>query len=267
MVVVGVDFAPMTTRCPSCGADATGKFCSSCGAPLAGALCSNCRAPLTPGAKFCHRCGAPAGVNAAASASPSGVGNALPWAVAGIALLALIALAAGQRFGRPREEPQPVDAPFAAPGAAPGRAPDISSMSPAERAERLYDRIMSAAERGKVDSVRFFLPMAMQAYAAIGDLSVDQHYDVGRLAEVGGEQAVVAAHADSILAKQPTHLLGLLLASRAAGLRNDRAGAQRYLERLARASSAEMRKALPEYELHRNDIESAMAEYRRAGGK
>jgi hypothetical protein len=140
-------------------------------------------------------------------------------------------------------------------------------MSPAERAERLYDRIMSSAERGKVDSVRFFLPMAMQAYAAIGELSPDQHYDVGRLAEVAGDGAIVAAHADSILAQQPNHLLGLLLASRAAGLRNDRAGAQRYLERLARAEPAEMKKALPEYELHRNDIETAMAEYRRAGGK
>jgi len=199
-----------------------------------------------------------------------GVGNALPWAVAGIALLALIALAAGQRFGRTRDQAPPTaeaptaEAPFAA-GMA--RAPDISAMSPAERAERLYDRIMSAAERGKVDSVRFFLPMAMQAYAAIGDLSADQHYDVGRLAEVAGEGSVVAAHADSILRSQPNHLLGLLLASRAAGLRNDRAGAQRFLERLARAEPAELRKALPEYELHRNDIDTAVAEFRRAGGR
>jgi len=254
-----------TSRCPSCGADATGRFCSNCGAPLAGALCAACRAPLSAGAKFCHRCGAPAGLTANAAPRESGVGNALPWAVAGIALLALIALAAGQRFGRTREPaPETAGAPFA-PGAA--RAPDISSMSPAERAERLYDRIMSAAERGKVDSVRFFLPMAMQAYASIGDLSADQHYDVGRLAEVAGEESIVAAHADSILRSQPSHLLGLLLASRAAGLRNDRAGAQRYLERLARAEPAELRKALPEYELHRNDIDTALAEFRRAGGR
>jgi hypothetical protein len=147
------------------------------------------------------------------------------------------------------------------------RAPDISSMSPAERAERLYDRIMSAAERGKVDSVRFFLPMALQAYASIGELSADQHYDVGRLAEVGGDAAVVTAHADSILQSQPNHLLGLLLASRAARLRNDAAGAQRYLQRLARAEPAERRKSLPEYELHRNDIESALAEARGTGGR
>src|SRR5688572_33334988 len=87
--------------CPSCNAEATGKFCSNCGAPLAGAACAACRAPLTPGAKFCHRCGTPAGLSAATR--QSGVGNALPWSVAAIALLALIALAAGQRFGRAPE--------------------------------------------------------------------------------------------------------------------------------------------------------------------
>src|SRR5687768_14562194 len=93
----------MTTPCPSCGADAAGKFCASCGAPLRGAACASCRAELTPGAKFCHRCGSPAGTRALAGERHSGVGNALPWAVAGIALLALIALAAGQRFGRASE--------------------------------------------------------------------------------------------------------------------------------------------------------------------
>jgi len=256
----------MTTRCPSCGADATGKFCSNCGAPLAGALCATCRTALTPGAKFCHRCGTPATEQAVARRD-AGMGNALPWAVAGIALLALVGLVAGQRFGRVRAPEQPAgDASAPLANASPGvRAPDISSMSPAERAERLYDRIMSAAERGKVDSVRFFLPMAMQAYEAIGDLSPDQRYDVGRLAEVGGDAGVAKAQADTILRDQPNHLLGLLLAARAAGLLNDPSAARRYLARLAQVEPAERRKALPEYELHRNDIDAALAAYRRGG--
>ena len=93
--------------CPSCGVDATGKFCGSCGAPLASTTCGSCRAPLRPGAKFCHRCGTSVG---AAAANGAAGGNALPWSVAAIALLALIALAAGQRFARtpttePTEEP------------------------------------------------------------------------------------------------------------------------------------------------------------------
>jgi hypothetical protein len=264
-VVVGVDFPPMTTRCPSCGVEGSGKFCSNCGAPLVGAVCASCRAPLTPGAKFCHRCGAPAGANVTSRAR-EGFGNALPWAVAGIALLALVALAAGQRFARTRVTDAAAEQPAFAPDAGTSaRAPDISAMSPAERAERLYDRIMSAAERGKVDSVRFFLPMALQAYESIGDLTLDQRYDLGRLAEVGGDDGVAAAQADTILRAHPDHLLGLVLASRAADLRKDRTTARRFLDRLARVAAAERRKALPEYELHRNDIETALAE-QRAGG-
>jgi len=197
---------------------------------------------------------------------PSGVGNALPWAVAAIALLALIALAASQRFGRPRAMESAAiqgmggGAPFA--GAAGGRAPDISSLSPAERAERLYDRIMGAAERGRVDSVRFFMPMAMQAYEALGSLTVDQRYDLGRLAEVAGDARLATAQADTILSAQSQHLLGLVLASRAARLRGDERASMRYLEQLSRAERAERQKQLPEYLLHQNDIDIALAEWR-----
>lgn len=258
----------MTTPCPSCGADASGKFCANCGAPLEGAACRACRASLTPGAKFCHRCGTPAGATPPPSAErPSGVGTALPWAVAAIALLALIALAAAQRFGRAPETGGTLTSPMGAPIAGSGRAPDISSLSPAERAERLYDRIMGAAERGRVDSVRFFMPMAMQAYEALGSLTVDQRYDLGRLAEVAGDARVATAQADTILGAQSQHLLGLVLASRAARLRGDERASLRHLEQLARVERAERQKQLPEYLLHQNDIDIALAEWRQRSGR
>src|SRR5687767_15663587 len=254
--------ASPSTSCPSCGAEASGRFCASCGTPLQGVACATCRASLTPGAKFCHRCGTPVGEKAPTPRS-DGVGNALPWAVAGIALLALIALAAGQRFGRgpasqATVEPQPAGG---------ARAPDISALSPAERAERLYDRIMGAAERGRVDSVRFFLPMALQAYEALGSLSVDQRYDLGRLAEVAGDARLATAQADTILRSQPQHLLGLVLASRAARLRGDERASVQFLERLSRAERAEREKQLPEYLLHQNDIDIALAERRQRKGR
>jgi hypothetical protein len=254
----------MTTPavCPSCGASSTGKFCAECGAPLAGASCSTCRASLTPGAKFCHRCGTPAGA-ARDTREPSGVGSALPWSVAAIALLALIALAAGQRFGRSPQTTSPLTTPAGVPiGAGGQRAPDISGMTPTQRAERLYERVMSAAERGLADSVQFFIPMALQAYDAIGELNVDQRYDMGRLAEVGGDARIAAAQADTILRAQPDHLLGLILAARAAQLRNDERAAARHLERLARVQETERRRQLPEYLLHQNDIDMALAEWR-----
>jgi hypothetical protein len=259
----------MTTpiACPSCGAASTGKFCAECGAPLAGASCGACRAPLTPGAKFCHRCGTPAGATrAAAPDRPSGVGTALPWSVAAIALLALIALAAGQRFGRTSQPAGELTPAMGTPRGQQPRAPDISAMTPTQRAERLYDRVMSAAERGLADSVQFFIPMALQAYEAIGDLNADQRYDLGRLAEVAGDARIATAQADTILRSQPDHLLGLILASRAARLRNDERSAGRHLERLARVEEAERRKQLPEYLLHQNDIDMALNEWRQRSG-
>lgn len=256
----------MTSPCPSCGADAAGKFCANCGAPLQGAACSSCRAPLTPGAKFCHRCGTPAGL--APPSQTSGLGNALPWAVAAIALVALIALAAGQRFGRGPESSgaQPIETGQPIASGMPGRAPDISALSPAERAERLYDRIMGAAERGRMDSVRFFLPMALQAYEALGNLSLDQRYDLGRLAEVAGDARLASSQADTILGAQPRHLLGLVLAARAARLRGDDRAERQFLERLSSAEPAERQKQLPEYLLHQNDIDIALAEWRQRKG-
>jgi len=249
----------VATTCPSCGAQSAGNFCASCGAPVSGATCAGCRAPLSAGARFCHRCGTPVG--AETGRRPSGVSSALPWSVAAIALLALIALAAGQRFSRGSAAAATESVPPEA-GAAIVRAPDISSLSPAERAERLYDRVMGAAERGRVDSVRFFLPMAMQAYEAIGDLTLDQRYDLGRLGEVAGDAALARAQADSILRRDPRHLLGLVLGARAARLRGDERAARNYLERLARFEPDERRRQLPEYLLHANDIDAALAEAR-----
>ena len=199
---------------------------------------------------------------------PSGVGTALPWSVAAIALLALIALAAGQRFGRAPQTSGQLTTPAGVPvgqGSQP-RAPDISGMTPTQRAERLYDRVMSAAERGLADSVQFFIPMALQAYEAIGALNVDQRYDMGRLAEVAGDAQVATAQADTILRSQPDHLLGLILASRAARLRNDERAAASHLERLARVEQSERRKQLPEYLLHQNDIDMVLAEWRQRSG-
>jgi len=243
--------------CPACGTPATGKFCSNCAAPLAGATCASCAAPLTPGAKFCHRCGSPAGANAPSEARTSS--SALPWSVAGIALLALIALVASQRFSG-----SAADAGATAEGGAPpagertGQAPDISNLSPAEAAVRLYNRVMGQHERGRADSVRLFAPMAITAYQQLGPLDLDQRYDMGRIAAISGDEALARAEADTILAKHPNHLLGLILAANAAHLRKDSAGERAYRDKFIAAVPAERAKQLPEYITHENDIAIAL---------
>src|SRR4051812_45687252 len=198
-----------TTKCPNCGAAASGRFCSSCGTALAGASCTHCGAPLTPGARFCHRCGTPSGT---APVNNRSFAAGLPWAVAGIALVALIALVVGQRFGGRNSAGNQVAS--ADSGAAPTdanpvmpRAPDISQMSPSERAERLFDRIMKESEAGNIENVRTFMPMALAAYDALAPLNLDQHYDVGRIAVAAGDTTLARAEADTILASKPNHLL------------------------------------------------------------
>lgn len=248
-----------TAQCPTCGAPAAGKFCSNCGTPFAGATCAACDAPLTPGAKFCHRCGTPAG--AEGRVDQRSFSSALPWGVAAIALVALIALIAGQRFGRTRNDPAQASggdaaagaaAPFA--GASGAQPPDLSKMTPAEAASRLYDRVMSAHERGRADTVQIFAPMAITAYQMIDSLNLDERYDLGRIAAVSGDEKLARAQADTILASNPKHLLGLILAGNAARMRKDSAAERAFRDRFVAAVPSERAKQLPEYVTHENDI-------------
>lgn len=181
----------------------------------------------------------------------------LPWAIAGIAVLALVAFIAGQKFGGSGSTAA------ARPDVAPptgARAVDIASMTPQERADRLFDRVMQLASRGQGDSVQFFAPMAIQAFEALAPLDTHGRYDLGLLGVFSGDGALAQAQADTILAAQPTHLLGLALAMRAAGLRGDTNAFATYASRLRSALVAERAKGLPEYTDHGPDIDAALRE-------
>jgi hypothetical protein len=275
--------APAARTCSSCGATSTGKFCGECGAALEGAICGGCRAQLSSGAKFCHRCGTAVGTSPVGTptpdAAPRGAASVLPWGVAAIALLALIALVAGQRFAAARGGA--LDAPrnalpqaglddrgaMGAPTAGAGPAPDISSLTPRQRADRLFDRVMRLSSEGKTDSVQFFAPMALGVYDELtrsDTLDLDLRYDFGRVAEVAGAAPIATAQADTILRQDSTHLLGLILAERAARLRGDDAAAKRFEQRLVAAEAAETKRNLPEYQRHQGDILDALARARAA---
>jgi hypothetical protein len=242
---------------------------------------------MTPGAKFCHRCGlaagsAPPAGAAATRTAASGAASVLPWGVAFVALLAVAAMAAGRNFGSARggtldaplnalpqaslgEGPggaaaggAPAAGPFAG-GAEGGRAPDLSQMSPRDIADRLFDRIMRLSAEGKPDSVGFFAEMALQNYGQMGTaLDADLRYDMGRVAEVAGREEIARAQADTILRQQPNHLLGLVLAGKAALMRGDAAAIASFNKRLAAAAPAERAKNLDEYQRHAADIDAAL---------
>jgi hypothetical protein len=259
--------AESSGTCPSCGAAGHGRYCANCGAPLVGAACASCSAELSPGAKFCHRCGSPAGAAAIPAGSKT---SSLPWIVAALAFLALFAMAAGRGFNARRSNtvdgsqnalPQTGLDARGAPSedqSAGVRAPDISSLSPQERADRLYNRVMLLATQGKADSVQFFAPMALTAYQMLAPLNADQRYDMGRIGEVVGALPLAKAQADSILRENPNHLLGLILEARLATLAGDSTQLHAYERRLITAAKSEAPKKREEYLRHQDDITNAL---------
>jgi hypothetical protein len=190
--------------------------------------------------------------------------------VAAISLVTLLAFLAGNAFNRARGSS--LDAPQnALPQAglddrgatdasaeAPVRGPDISQLSPQERADRLFNRVMTLAGEGKEDSVLFFAPMAISAYQMLAPMNADQRYDLGRIAEVAGALPLAKAQADTILKQDPKHLLGLILAMRIAALDKRAADSASFQSRFRAAYASEIAKNLPEYDRHSADIRAAL---------
>ncbi|MBX3134332.1 MAG: zinc ribbon domain-containing protein [Gemmatimonadaceae bacterium] len=218
--------------------------------------CAQCGAPLGDRGAFCHRCGAPRqGAPARQATGGADATPVLPWVIAGIAVLAFVAFVAGQRFGGRPAAP-------AAQGPAPSgaRAVDLASMSPQERADRLFQRVMTYVSEGKSDSVQFFAPMAIASFEALAPLDAHQRYDLGLIGLVSGDAVMARAQADTILSGQPTHLLGLILGMRAAGLQGDQAARAQFASLLSRSIVSERAKSLPEYVDHGPDIDAAVRE-------
>jgi double zinc ribbon protein len=247
------------TTCPRCGDSGSGRYCGNCGGPLRDVACTACNETLAPGARFCNNCGA--AVSGATGGAPGRASQQSIVRLVGVgAVVVLLAFVGGEVVGRRLATPEaPVaeqGTPLAPAGVTP--APDISSMSPEERASRLFNRVMSYSEQGKMDSARFFAPMAVQAYQMIGPPDAHGRYDIGEIYAAVGDAASAKAEADTILSTQPNQLLGLALAARAADLSGDAAGAKRLRRRLAAAAPAERAKGLKEYEEHARDIDEAI---------
>jgi hypothetical protein len=249
--------APKETTCPVCGKGATGKFCTHCGAPLAQRPCGKCGATLAPGARFCNQCGAAAG--GAAKATGAAGKFPLPWAVAAVAVVVLI-LVIAVRLSAPSSQP----AQQAPQAASPSGAPDISSLSPRQQADRLFDLIMTSAEAGDTARVMFHTDMAIQAYQMIGDLDADARYHVGLIHLVRGETEQALAQADSLEAMVPGHLLALVLRGQAARASGDSAALAGLYREFLTSYDGEIAVPRPEYEMHRNSIDSFLSQARSA---
>ena len=241
--------SPTAAVCPACGASASGKFCSACGASLEPRSCVRCRASLGAQARFCHRCGHPVGAEVSGSGSER---SAWIFAATMSALLVGVII-----YNVVTEQPAPRIPDMANVGAAAGdttaragAAPDISQLTPRERFDRLFNRVMQAADQGDTAQVQRFSPMALGAYAQLDTVDVDARYHAAVIRLQTGDIAGAHALADTILEQSPDHLFGYLVRGTAATLADD-PGARTQAEReFLRRYDREIAAGRPEYRDH-----------------
>lgn len=251
-------------KCPQCGADAAGKFCAECGAAIRPPECPSCGKAVQAGASFCIFCGAPLRRRRPTPAAAGG--RRVLWA-SGVFAGVLIIGAGYWALARDGREEEARPSPAAGLMPAVGTPPDLSSMTPREAADRLYDRIMRAASAGDTAEALAFLPMALDAYGLVVPLDEDGHYHVSLLHALGGDYQMARDVAERALADAPTHLLLLGAAARAASELGDNDEANAYYARFMEAWESEQGRGLVEYSMHAIPLaEMREAAEARAGG-
>jgi hypothetical protein len=135
------------------------------------------------------------------------------------------------------------------------RAPDISRLSPRERFDRLFERVVSAAERQLPDTVLFFAPMALNAYGQLAQVDADARYHAAMIHLVVGEYGPALALADTILADTPGHLFGTLIQGEIAEATGDSAALTASYAAFRAAWDREMAAGRPGYADHRAVLE------------
>lgn len=221
---------PKSVQCPSCGKPVSGKFCSHCGASPTGTV-------------------TPKQWNAQTIA---------PWVALVIATFAL-AISLMARFDRGGGAAQPAPAASsesaAAAFSAPGKPPDLSSMAPREAADRLFNRVMAASERGDREEAMRFVPMALQAYNGLGALDNDAHYHVALIHLTAGDTAKARAQIASLRKSVPGHLLASMLEYQIAERAGNEGAALRAYKAFLAAYDTEIAAARTEYQDHQSAID------------
>lgn len=217
--------------------------------PSSGSKCPSCQTPLHAEAEFCYKCGSPAGVPRAAKRLDwKGLTPVAALIVATVALMLVVGKFATERKDEPSSPPSNAVAPS-------GQAIDLSKMTPRDAADRLFNRVMAADERGDKATATQFAPMALQAYQLVERPDTDVHYHMGLINLVLGNLDAVRGQIENVKRDSADHLLGLALAYTVAKRSGDDKAEADILARFAAAYDAEIKRGKPEYEAHRNVID------------
>ncbi len=125
-------------------------------------------------------------------------------------------------------------------------------MSPRERFNRLYQRVITAAQTGDQVTVDRFTPMAVQAYAMLDQVDADARYHLAMLHLHVGNLAGAQALADTLQKRAPNHLFGYVIGAAVARWHKDDKARAALLRRFVDRFDAETKKGLPEYTEHRS---------------
>ncbi len=151
-------------------------------------------------------------------------------------------------LGRERS-PSPAAGPPVASAAGPANV-DLSSMTPREAADRLFNRVMENVSTGDSAQARAFAPMALAAYDRVTDIDLDGLYHVAVLQLVNGEPEASLETTERIREEAPDHLFALYTAAQAHELLGDGAEAARMYEHFLASYEAEVQLERPEYSDH-----------------
>lgn len=216
---------------------------------------------MATGARFCAQCGTPA----AAGGGAENARSPILWFLAGGATVALVGGLILVLVGGGSGGSGPAAGPVAAAGDG-AAVTDISSMTPRERFDRLYNRIMRASETGDEATVTTFSPMALSAYGMLDQIDADARYHAALIRLHTGDMAGARALADTILKNQRSHLFGIIVQGTIARFeKNDAALARSYADFL-KHYDAEVAAKRPEYAEHPRSLEDFLAAARAAQG-
>jgi tetratricopeptide (TPR) repeat protein len=163
-------------------------------------------------------------------------------------------------LARPSASPVPAAAPSAEGFAGP--APDISTLSAREGFDRLFNRVMEAAEQGDTAAATRFAAHALGAYSQLDSVDLDARYHAAALHTQLGQYAEALALADSMVAQVPNHLLAWVIRGGVAEARADQAGLAEARRAFLAAWKADPKRDRPEY----RDHQKALDDFRTSAG-